>query len=435
MGFWSGPDRIDLAVSQTADPLGPWNYYAIPAQNDGTEGTPNHRCHLGPCLGDFPHIGADSNGIYITTNEFPLLDLDSAKDTDTFTGVNLYAISKRQLAMGQRQPTIVHFSRFDYPVGGRAYRVWPAISAGGAYEDAANGTEYFVSSVDCWDCLGDDRLVVWALEDTESLDSSRPSPRLISTVVAVSPYTTLQPLAEQPLGDTPIAECTNDTAISTPLGVGCWRYGPFAEEPAHDEVESSLDPGWDINQVYFADGALWTAQTTTLILDGEEKTGIAYYILRPEMSATGLEVQVEQEGQFGLANNNVIFPTVAATSTGRGIISFTLVGEEHFASAAYVTLDRTSGVGDIHVATAGLGPVDGFTGYNAFNTKRPAVQRFGDYGAAAVDGETWAAAEYIGQTCTLAEFLTDTEDSPLFSCGGTRTGLANWYTQISKIGP
>ena len=55
-----------------------------------------------------------------------------------------------------------------------------------------------------------------------------------------------------------------------------------------------------------------------------------------------------------------------------------------------------------------------------------AVERFGDYGAAVVDGETiWAAAEYIGQTCTLAEYLTDTEDSPLFSrtgaCGSMRT--------------
>jgi len=24
----------------------------------------------GPCLGDYPHIGADANGFYITTNEF-----------------------------------------------------------------------------------------------------------------------------------------------------------------------------------------------------------------------------------------------------------------------------------------------------------------------------------------------------------------------------
>lgn len=433
-GLWWGPNRVDLAVSQTSDPLGRWNHYAIPAQNDGTEGTPNHRCHLGPCLGDFPHIGADRNGFYITTNEWPLLDEE--EEEDTFVGVNLYAISKTHLATGHRHPTIVHFSRFDYPVGGRAYRVWPAISADSAYEDAANGTEYFVSSTDCYVCPGDDRLIVWALKNTASLDSTRPSPRLTSTVVDVEPYTMFQPLAEQPPGDNPIGECINDTTIATPLGVGCWRYGPFFEEPAHNEVEPALDPGWDINQVYYADGSLWTAQTTVLAFDGEDKTGIAYYILRPEMSATGLEVQVEQEGQFGLPNNNLIFPTVAATSAGQGVISFTLVGEDHFPSAAYVTFDRTHDAVDIHVAAAGLGPVDGFTGYAAFNNGEPAVQRFGDYGAAAVDGDTiWVASEYVGQTCTLQEYLTETDESPRFSCGGTRTAAANWYTRISQLNP
>ncbi len=43
--------------------------------------------------------------------------------------------------------------------------------------------------------------------------------------------------------------------------------------------------------------------------------------------------------------------------------------------------------------------------------------------------------DVVGQKCTLAEYLTDTADSPLFSCGDTRTELANWYTQISKIEP
>lgn len=434
-GAWVGPDRIDLAVSETGDPLGSWNYYAIPTQNDGSEGTPNHYCSLGPCLGDFPHMGADANGIYVTTNEFPLLDLESAKETDTFTGVNLYAISKAQLVLGRAHPAIVQFSRFENPFGGLAYRVWPAISPAGIYEEGGNGTAYFVSDVECYTCRGDDRMVVWAMQNTESLDSGHPMPRLLSTVVLVNPYTTLPPLAEQPAGSAPIRDCINDTAASTPFGAGCWRYGSFAEPP-HDEVESILDPGLDINQVYFADGSLWTAQTTTLTMGGEEKNGIAYYILRPSLQDTGVDVSVEREGQFGLNNNHLIFPTVAATSAGRGVISFTLVGEDHFASAAYVTLDRKGGVGDVHVAAAGVGPVDGYSGYNAFNSKQPAVQRFGDYGAAAVDGDTiWAAAEYIGQTCTLAEYLTDTKPSPLFSCASTRTWLANWYTRISKLTP
>jgi hypothetical protein len=48
------------------------------------------------------------------------------------------------------------------------------------------------------------------------------------------------------------------------------------------------------------------------------------------------------------------------------------------------------------------------------------------------DGSSiWIASEYIGQTCTLAEYLTP----PVGSCGGTRTALANWYTRISRLRP
>ena len=68
----SGGNHLDIAVSTTASPLDPWTIYRLPVQNDGTQGTPNHRCDGGFCLGDYPHIGADANAIYLTTNEFAL---------------------------------------------------------------------------------------------------------------------------------------------------------------------------------------------------------------------------------------------------------------------------------------------------------------------------------------------------------------------------
>jgi len=45
-----------------------------------------------------------------------------------------------------------------------------------------------------------------------------------------------------------------------------------------------------------------------------------------------------------------------------------------------------------------------------------------------VGGDVWIASEYIGQTCTLTEYV----DSG-FICGGTRTALANWDTRISEV--
>ncbi|HEX6656338.1 MAG TPA: hypothetical protein VF153_09015, partial [Candidatus Limnocylindria bacterium] len=70
-GAFTGPSNVLLAVSATGDPTGTFNLFSIDTTNDGTNGTPKHRdC---PCFGDQPLIGADANGFYITTNEYPTL--------------------------------------------------------------------------------------------------------------------------------------------------------------------------------------------------------------------------------------------------------------------------------------------------------------------------------------------------------------------------
>ena len=82
-GRLTGPNRLDIAVSQTSDPTGTWSLYHLPVQDDGTQGTPNHGCSAGSppatwrtnpnaCIGDYPHIGADANGFYVSTNEYSL---------------------------------------------------------------------------------------------------------------------------------------------------------------------------------------------------------------------------------------------------------------------------------------------------------------------------------------------------------------------------
>jgi hypothetical protein len=98
----AGTNHIDLAVSQTSSPLGLWNIYKIPTQNDGTEGTPDHHCDGGPCFGDFPKIGADANGIYITENESPFFFVGAYR-------AQIYALSKRALAAGVVPVTVVQF--------------------------------------------------------------------------------------------------------------------------------------------------------------------------------------------------------------------------------------------------------------------------------------------------------------------------------------
>jgi len=58
--------------------------------------------------------------------------------------------------------------------------------------------------------------------------------------------------------------------------------------------------------------------------------------------------------------------------------------------------------------------------------------RWGDYGSAATDGKSiWIASEYIGQSCTLTQYLI----APIGRCGNTRGALGNWDTRISMLTP
>lgn len=69
-------------------------------------------------------------------------------------------------------------------------------------------------------------------------------------------------------------------------------------------------------------------------------------------------------------------------------MTFTLVGNDNFPSAAYASLDTKIGAGDVLVAAAGVGPDDGFSGYRPLTV--PPRPRWGEYGAAVTDGSTIA---------------------------------------------
>ncbi len=75
-------------------------------------------------------------------------------------------------------------------------------------------------------------------------------------------------------------------------------------------------------------------------------------------------------------------------------------------------------------AAPGAGLDDGFTSYKA-QVGDPPRTRWGDYGAAAVDGNSiWIASEYIAQTCTLDEWLT----APIGRCDNTGASATGAHT-------
>ena len=413
----AGPNHIDIAVSATANPLGAWNIYHLPVQNNGTQGTPNHHCSGGFCFGDYPHIGADANAIFITTNEFELFG-------PGFNGAQIYALSKRQMAAGAANVNAVLFNTGDPNIPFPGFTVWPAISAPGSHSSAHGGTEYLLSSLAVFTDDGtSNQLVMWAVSNTKSIDSASPSLSLNGQYVNVDTYG-VPPSSDQKPGDFPFGQCLANTTITVGSAHGCWRNffasgGPFANtEKKIDSNDSRMQ------QVWFANGKLWGALDTAVTVGGATKAGIAYYVINPNSG------KLFNQGVVAVANNNVSYPAIAVDGTGRGVMAFTLVGADHYPSAAYTSMDEKIGAGDIHVAAEGAGPDDGFSGYNPrknFGSR----SRWGDYGAAAYDGTNfWIASEFINQTCTLAQYVSSS-----FSCGSTRTSQGNWATRITKLVP
>ena len=438
----AGSNHLDLAVSTSSSPLGSFVIYRLPVQDDGTQGTPNHLCAGGPCLGDYPHMGADANGIYLTTNEFNF-------SAPGFRGSQIYALSKQALVSGAAAVSVSQFDTAGFLLDGSpGHTVWPAITPVSAYATSAGGTEYFLSSVAVFSTTStDNRLRIWALSNTQSLDTASPFLALNSSVIPVNTYGR-PPRADQKAGDFPLGQCINDTTTSItsitspgPPFAGCWR-ALFVTEPAHTEVESNHVDANDsrIQQVVFANGKLWAALDTAVTLPtatgSQTKAGIAYFVIHPTSTPTTVSGSIILQGDLALADNNLTYPAVGVTDSGRGVIAFTLLGAGgatnpgNFPTAAFASLDALVGAGPIQVAAVGLGPDDGFTAYKAEvgNTRN----RWGDYGAAVADsnGTIWIASEYIGQTCTFAQYIS----APFGSCGGTRTTLANWGTRISKLG-
>lgn len=436
----SGKNHLDLAVSNTPNPLGKWTIYRIPVQDDGTDGTPNHGCirnpktgTKGPCLGDYPHIGADSNGIYLTTNEFSFFG-------PGFIGAQIYAISKKALVTNAASIPVFQYNTGDVSfvsaTGLRGFAVIPAISPGTSEDEDAD-TEYLLSSTAVFSNSGvDSRVQLWALTDTHELASGK-APTLLNSSVPTEGYgipsRARQPgvgtdgVGKKPGGgniDWPQGQCLNDPTCA-PILIGV--ADPFTE------VISPLD-GDDsrMTQVYFADGKVWGSLGTGISFDGKTfgSDGVAYFIIRPKSTETSLSGKVVNQGYVATPNADLTYPTFGVTSEGKAILSFTLTGLNDFPSLAYVNLRQRAGAGDIHIVAHGVGEQDGFTGYKA-QVGNPTRPRWGDYGATAVVGsQIFAAQEYIGQSCNLTQYRTS---SPFGTCNATRGALGNWGTRIMRL--
>jgi hypothetical protein len=380
-----GNSQLLIAVSQTSNPTAAWSLYAIDTTDGGNPGC--------PCFGDQPLIGADQNGFYVTTNEFSILGPE-------FNGAQFYAISKSALE-SHTAPVVVHLAGGPLAEG-ISYSVQPATTPpGGSFESANGGTEYFLSALEFTGGL-DNRIAVWALTNTSSLNSTAPNVTLTHLVMDSEIYGA-PPAMQQKPGPLPLADLLKN------------KNNPVTGVATNEHLELIESNDDRMQQTVFAAGKLWSSLSTVVKTEnGPTRVGVAWFIVTPSWSGTTLSVSMAKQGYLAANQNNLAYPSIGVNAVGTGLITFTLVGPDFFPSAAYSTIDAVNGVGTIQIAAAGAFPDDGFTGYSIAAGRSA---RWGDYSAAVADadGSVWMAVEYIPNR--------------------PRTVLANWGTFIGRIFP
>jgi hypothetical protein len=396
-GAFEEPGTIQIATSKTGTPTtspSDWNFFSLDVTNDGRDGEQSHpNC---PCFGDQPLLGIDANGVYITTNEYPI-------NGPGFNGAQIYAIQKSALIAG----TTPNVERFEGPEGpvpfastgygnGLPYSLQPALSPSGSdFATGDNGTEYLLGALE----FGkkpfqlDNRLAIWALTNTASLNST-PDIHVSDTIVKSEVYG-FPPSIVQPNGPTPLTD-------------------------SFKEHEDLVDGGDDRMQAaIYAHGHLWGASDTTVKTPTRGvQVGTAYYMLTPSVDEDGnVSGTVDKQGYLSVKGNSVTRPSLGVTSSGKVVIGVSLIGPDWFPSAAYTTFDDSpdSAPTTLHVAARATVPDDGFSGFYAEGGS--GVGRWGDYGFAAASGNSvWVANEWIPG-------LVQGPD------------IGNWGTYISKVTP
>ncbi len=385
----SGRNFNLIAVSKTSDPRGGFLVLSYDVTNDGVNGTANHPgC---PCFGDQPLLGFDDFGVYQSTNEF---------GAATFNGAQVYAIPKRGLVAAASDGDFSHLyiAAFDasqglLPYGGLSYSIQPAVGSGDMdnHDSSGRGVEFFLSALQFGAPpyqLLDNRIAVWAMGNTRSLETLSPNLTLALNVIPSETYGQPNPAQQKP---GPI-----------PLGASLGESLQF--------INTNDDR---MNQVVYSGGLLYSG-VNTLIGDGS-RTGIAWFGVDPKFSHGNVSGRVVRQGYVAVDGESVIYPSLAFADGDSGVIGFTLVGPDFFPSAAYMKVgDDDNSHSAVHIAAHGAAPDDGFSGYVFYSGGN--VARWGDYSAAVSDGDNiWFATEYV-------------PNSP-------RTVLADWGTFVTKVRP
>ncbi len=364
------PSTQFVAVSATSDPTGTYTIYSFDTTDASTAGC--------PCFGDYDQLGADNNGIYIATDEFGIA-------TPAYNGAIVYAISKETLEIAAAEgfaPTGFGYRLAKDPFG-QPYIVAPTSTPPNA--KFAPDTEYFVESNS--NAPSDNRLLVYALNDTSTLASPAP-PNLYRTKVNTEAYSFPNDAAQK-AGPRPLGNSVQDP----PGGIQA-------------DFNAEMEPTYVGGRIY--------AELDTGTTSGNN--AVDWFIITPTLSGSTLSATVAHEGVVAVKGTSLLYPYTAVTSAGVGYLLFSLSGTSNYPSPAYISYGTAGPTGPVMLATNGAAPEDGFTCYAAYVGPSYGGCRWGDYSMGVA----------MGQRVFMA-----TEMIP----PGFRDTLTNWGTYIWSAPP
>jgi hypothetical protein len=338
--------QVDVAVSKTSDPAGPYYHYKVDDTFSGQGGC--------PCVGDQPLIGADAYGFYIDVNAFDFNSL-------SYKGSSIYALSLKALENGKFSNAVHVPVPNQTPSGARPASLQPAESPTGQFQSAEGGTEYFMSGNSA-NSGTQHAITVWALSGTSSL--ARSSPSLTLSAVSLRSETYGRP-SSAPQENGPL-----------PNGNSLGFTSPSVMQTDDQRM----------NQVVYTGGQLWGALNT----DVNGQPGIAWFVVGASGGQSSLSAGIANQGFLtGAGNLALAYPSFGVNGSGRAVMAFDASGPSNYPSVGYVTMTATGSPGLIHIASAGPAPDDGDTCY----IKGYGGCRWGDYTATAPasDGSVWFA--------------------------------------------
>ncbi len=364
-----------LAVSQTSDPTGIYKVYFVPSASSDLKG-----CGKSGCLPDYPQVGYDANGFYITADLF---------GAQRFVAAAVYALPKASLVSGH-DVTPVRFVFHDFVVQ-------PAVPAPGEPFNLDNGgTEFFMTARNAYN--GSTKIRVWQIRNTFNIVTAPSTLTAVYKDLPAEPYT--------------------GTVPSTQPDV----IGPYGKSQ-HATSAPMLDGGYNSfsANVKMARGHLYAALTTGAVdSKGLPVDNIAYFVV----TTHGKQPRIEQQGYIVPPDGySIAYPGLALDKHGNGFIGVTITNPNKalpggYPSSAVISFSDADGPGTITVTGQGATSDDGFTGYGKPHNPGQ-VGRWGDFASAVLDAET-------GLYYTANEMIPDPAVYP-------RGTFANWGTFVTAI--